>query len=99
MVPRTSLLGRMFVLDCMLSMRRTSTRLASLTWISTVPESLLTATSEAVTLRPVEGAVVGALGAVVGAAGADESLAAFGASLEESLAESLEESLESFGAT
>jgi len=34
--------------------------LASLTWISTVPESLLTATSEAETLLPVDGCVAGA---------------------------------------
>src|SRR3954471_11499917 len=47
-VPRTSLLGMMFFWLWRDSIRRTSTRLASLTWISTVPTSF-TLTSAAVT--------------------------------------------------
>src|SRR6266704_6728923 len=50
-VPLTSLLQIMFFWDCKESMRSTSTRLASFTWISTVPSSE-TLTSDLETLRP-----------------------------------------------
>src|SRR5690242_20659204 len=50
-VPRTSLEQMMFFWLWSESMRRTSTRLASLTWISTVPSSE-TLTSDLLTLRP-----------------------------------------------
>src|SRR2546423_12090507 len=79
-VPLTSLLQMMFFCDCSESMRRTSTRLASLTWISTVPSSE-TLTSDLETLRP------SGLGTSVGFASlasfASEVAGAFGSAVVE----------------
>src|SRR3954447_16496316 len=77
-VPRTSLEQTMFFWLCRESMRSTSTRLASLTWISTVPSSL-TATSDLLTMRPSGlGASTGGL-RVAGSAGRSSTAVGAGA--------------------